>query len=257
MPTTYNGDEFVSYNGGLVMTSISSFYASAYAQVTKPTIQGGIAAARTDTVPAAAENPPATDATKPLAQVALDARAALDAGYKKLGSTGNDYTTGKEWDNVVGLKDLDRRTLYAMASNQGGLFSEREMNQARMKMADLESAAMVAADPLDKDPAARFKASVDFLDDASPEEKSSLEWAQSRASAQWGYESLMKWAGRPAENVDTGNIVVNMFLSAWNELSATNDASQDVRNMPSWHKAIELWGLGNETGQSISWTWTL
>lgn len=242
------------YRMDSIMTLISIFYANAYTQLTKSTVQTPSTVARADAIPADTRNTAPADATTPLAQVASEARATLDAGYKKLGKVGDDYTLGKEWDNVVGLKHLDRRSLSAMASNQGGLFSQREMSQARMKMAELESAAMVAADPLDKDPASRFKASVDFLDGASPEEKSSLEWAQSRASAQWGYESLMKWGGRTAENVDTGNIVVNKFVIAWNELSATNDASQDVRNMPSWRKAIELWGLGNEKGQSISWT---
>lgn len=61
------------------------------------------------------------------AEVANAARAALDAGYEKLGRKGDEYTTGQEWNDVVGVAALDRRTLYAIASNQGGLFSKDEV----------------------------------------------------------------------------------------------------------------------------------
>lgn len=236
------------------MTSVSSFYVNAYMQSAKLGATAAPGSVGITSQSDAEQNLQVAETTKTLGQVALDARAAIDAGYGKLGKTGNDYTTGKEWDSVVGFKDLDRRSLYAIASNQGGLFSDREMSVARSQMADRMSAVMVAADPFDLDPAKRYKAAIEFLDDASDEEKTSLAWAQDRASAQWAYQSIMKWSGQPAEDVDSGNMIVNMLLKAWDEVAARNDPSAKVENMPSWFKALELWDLENESAQPTSWS---
>ena len=69
---------------------------------------------------------------------------------------------------------MDRRTLFAIASNQGGQFSQAEMDAAQFTMDKQESDAMVAADPFNQDPAAAFKAAINYLDAGSPEEKASL-----------------------------------------------------------------------------------
>lgn len=113
---------------------------------------------------------------------------------------------------------------------------------------------MMAADPTGKDFVARFKAGIDFLDGVSDEEKHSLRWTQERAAAQTSYEWRMRDEGRVAENVDSGNLIVQLFVNAYNELAATNDPSQDVRNMPSWLKGLDLWHLQNETNPGLSWT---
>jgi hypothetical protein len=206
------------------------------------------------TAETASSSPPAGDAAKSFAQVALDARAAINAGYQKLETVGNTKTTAHDWKNTVGFGDLDRRSLYAIASNQGGLFSDQEINQAEMEMANRISDVLLAANPLNQDPAAGYKAVIDYLDAGSSEELVSIDWAQERASAQWGYQTIMRLEGRPAEDVETDNLFVKLFVAAYDELAATNDGSQDVRNMPSWRRALELWGLH---GQSQTFSLTL
>lgn len=191
---------------------------------------------------------------KPFSAVALDARAALDAGYQRLGRTADFETPGAQLSDVVGYKDLDRRTLYAIASNQSGIFSQQEMDVARFFMGKQIEAVSVAADPTRTNPAAIYKATIDFLDNVSPEEKASLDWAQARGANQWGYEHHMRARGLVPENVNTGNPYVELFRRAYDELAATGDASQDVRNMPSFLKGVELWHLHNDDREPFSFT---
>ncbi|MBB4200744.1 hypothetical protein CCR94_12670 [Rhodoblastus sphagnicola] len=220
---------------------------------------GASASSKTTTATTSAKTTTTSQATsstseKSFAQVTLDARAALDAGYQKLGKTADYETTGAQWSDTLGLKSLDRRTLYAISSNQGGMFSQVEMDAAKIFMEKQEGDVITAADPLHTNPSAAYKAATDFLDSVSSEEKSSLEWAQERGTAQAGYLLTMKNAGRAAANVDTGNPIVNLFAKSYAELAATKNASLDPRNMPSWQQAVDLWTFQAEETPSISWT---
>jgi hypothetical protein len=84
-----------------------------------------------------------------------------------------------------------------------------------------------------------FKAGVTFLDSVSAEEKSSDNWRVNRASAQAGYESnfASNHPGQTAENLDSGDPVVNVVVKAihasegtW---SSTTDGSyvKDIRDI--------------------------
>ena len=212
------------------------------------------AAASVSSSTAALTSSPSNTSTESFTQVVLDARATLNAGYQKLGKTGDDTTNFDQWENVVGLKNMDRRTLYAISSNQGGLFSQAEIDAAGTEMAIRESNAMTAADPLHQNPAAAFKAGVDYLDQASPEEKASLKWAEERGSAQAGYLLCMQDAGRTPENVSTGNPVVDLFAKAHFQLSKSKNPSLSPQDMPAYKQAIQLWSQLNEEGHTLSLT---
>ena len=82
----------------------------------------------------------ASGAKKDFATVAKEARATLDAGYRKLGKTGDVYTTAEEWKTAFG--GMDRRSLYAVASSAGGQFSKDEQGAAKYLMAQQQGAAM-------------------------------------------------------------------------------------------------------------------
>ena len=183
-----------------------------------------------------------------------DARSALDAGYKRLGKVGDEYTTGDQWDNTVGIKNMDRRTLFAIASNQGGQFSQAEIDAARFTLNKAESDAMTAADPLHQDPAAAFKAAINYLDAGSPEEKGSLYWAQDRGGAECGYQQCMLEKGQTPEDVSTGNPVVDLFATAGFQLSKTNDMSKSVQDMPAYKQATKLWAELYGQGHTINMT---
>ncbi|PPQ32539.1 hypothetical protein CCR94_04965 [Rhodoblastus sphagnicola] len=220
---------------------------------TKTTTTAQAASSTTD-ASQTAQTSGASTSEKSFAQVALDARATLDAGYQKLGKTADYETTGQQWSDTLGLNNLDRRTLYAISSDQGGMFSKVEVDAAQFFMSKQEGDVITAADPLHTNPSAAYKAATDFLDSASSEEKSSLGWAQARGTAQAGYLLTMKNAGRAAANVDTGNPIVNLFANSYAELAATKSASLDPRDMPSWQKAVDLWALQSDETPSISWT---
>ena len=121
-------------------------------------------------------------------------------------------------------------------------------------MAIRESSAMTAADPLHQNPAAAFKAAADYLDQASPEEKTSLKWAEDRGSAQAGYLLCMQDAGRTPENVSTGNPVVDLFAKAHFQLSKSKNPSLSPQDMPAYKQAIQLWSQLNEEGHTLSLT---
>lgn len=177
------------------------------------------------------------------AQVALKARAFLDEAYIRLGKTADRHTTEKDWRDAIKIGRLDRRTLYAIKSNHGGLFSEAEIKAASLPIEDALKAATTAADPRGKDPAAGFKAAIGVLDGASTEEKVSLSWMTARAKAQWSYERAMRdtHPHRIPANVKTNNPVVDLFVKAWSECSARTESRDSVEDMPSWSKAMSLW----------------
>ena len=68
----------------------------------------------------------------------------MDNKYHQMRETGEPYGTqnfeGKEWYSLMG--DLDRRALYAVASNEGGHFSKDEQSIARDIMNGQQGMAM-------------------------------------------------------------------------------------------------------------------
>lgn len=201
---------------------------------------------------AAPSTAPPTKDTRTFSEVASEARKALDEGYAKLGKTGDIYTTGKEWD-VAGMPALDRRELFAIMKNEGGHFSGAEQNAASAELADRGSAVMTAIDPTMRSSEA-WKASVKFMDEASPEEKSTFEWAKQRAGVQWGYESISNSEGKVPEDLDSGNSLVNMLLKAWRELSNSEGTGQVLEDMPSYRQAWQLYAFEEPDQNMINWT---
>lgn len=190
-------------------------------------------------------------ARKDFATVARDARATLDAGYGKLGKTGDVYTTAEQWKTAFG--GMDRRSLYAVASNAGGWFSREEQGAAKYLMAQQQGAAMgldFGAVRFQSDPAAGYKAGIAFLDSVSDEEKASFEWAVQRAASQYAYEVLMRRDGKEPEILDSTNPVVKMVKGALDALAATDDPSKLLEDMPQYKQAEQLHAARESAGAS-------
>jgi hypothetical protein len=143
------------------------------------------------TLAAAVGNPGgvSSSANKSFAQVATDARTRMDAEYAAMTAAGQPFSAdsdeGKDWYTLMG--DLDRRSLYAVASNAGNQFSAQEQDIAKSIMRQQQGLAMglytgptsQAAsfrDPFAGNSSARLAAARAFLNDASAEEKQSSEW---------------------------------------------------------------------------------
>ena len=164
-----------------------------------PTYEGFSAA----TIAEGISNPgvDAFSAGKSFDQVAIDARASLDNNYERLESIGKPYIAASaqsiDRNSLVG--ELDRRAQYAVASNEGGLFTKDEQLSASAKLTQQTSLAMGLysgptsekekfIDPFMGDNAQKFKAGMQFLDQVSKEEKAgSIEYAYQRASLQRSY----------------------------------------------------------------------
>jgi hypothetical protein len=129
---------------------------------------------------------------KTFAEVATDARKRMDEKYAQMKASGKPYTGSDEDRNGL-MGDLDRRSLNAVATNQGGAFTAEEQASAQALMrqqgrlatgyysgpADQEKN---WKDPFLNDPYGRARAALDFMDNMSPEEKATPEWLSQHLS---------------------------------------------------------------------------
>lgn len=113
--------------------------------------------------------------------VVSQARSALDALLKAAKAP----SALKDGKATIDLSDLDRRELYAVASNRGGKFPIEEQVVAAL---DLKSrladalAGPAASARLNGDYATLYQTAIDRLDAAGPEEKATGQWAKDRAA---------------------------------------------------------------------------
>ncbi|UKJ71869.1 hypothetical protein [Azospirillum brasilense] len=196
---------------------------------------------------------PQTAGKKDFATVAKDARAAIDAKYAELAANGKpmDYmhATQESWDTVYG--GLDRRSLFAIASNSDGSFSKDEQDTAQSIMSQQQGQAMMAADPTGNDHAARFRAGVAFLEGVSDEEKASANWAVQRAANQFGYEQTMRSSDREPDDLDSESPLVAMIKGAMDRLKdkspeavATGGYVKDLKDMPLFRDGVPVVAAG-------------
>ncbi|MGK9086399.1 hypothetical protein KXR64_21800 [Brucella intermedia] len=241
------------------MTSISTGFTT-YSVNSFKTVETGrtatvTSATTTNVGKSAGAKASGNDFSKPFSEVALDARSVLDAGYKELSNDTADtaHATGAKRDLYSILDTLDRRSLYAIASNHGGLFSDDEVLKAKCTLGERVQEAL---DPFFDD---RTKAGdvafclayIKYLDEAGPEERASLKWAHARAVAELGYERNMRDQGIVGDNVDSGNPVVALIRQAHAEWT---DPSRRLDEMPSWLKALDLCRyLNDDPDKRFSW----
>ncbi|SMH59122.1 hypothetical protein [Azospirillum agricola] len=188
----------------------------------KPTVAAGSAAVGADALAMldqAAKTAAQASASKGLpsmGQVSREARDSLDAGYRTLSEKGkaNGVAKGDEESIRTVFAGLDRRSLFAVASNSGRLFSKAEQEAAQNLMAEQQAEAMKKGDPKGTDKAAGFRAAVAFLDSVSDEEKASVNWAVQRAGNQLAHENLTRAQGKPSTVADSANPIARMIKKA-------------------------------------------
>jgi hypothetical protein len=195
------------------LSSLSTAYSAAIASYSPYfPVRSGFSA---DAVVLGVSQPGAVSSSKDktFSDVTLDARKRMDEKYALMKDSGKPYD-GSDTDRNSLLGDLDRRSLYAVATNAGGQFSNEEQAAAKAVMRQQErlatgyysgpkDQASHFTDPYANDPVGRAKAALAFLEGVSPEEKSSPEWLSQHqgltdALAQVGTSS-------PASATDTGH----------------------------------------------------
>lgn len=198
-------------------------------------------------------DPATSGEQKSFGQVASDARASMDAQYATMKASGKPFNwdRGSDWSTL--MEGLDRRSLYAIRSNEGGQFTKDEQVIARTLMGWQEGAAMglqsksgtfVSSTSNFSD---SFKSGIHFLDSVSSEEKSSVEWAIERASAQIAYESAAETERKIPEKLDSENPLVQLITAAMKSMkhhpssgmtTGSLTTIDDLKRQP-WFKGVE------------------
>jgi len=144
---------------------------------------GSTAATGNTKSPADAVAAAANSAGLDFATVGQNARTVLDAGIAAYGQTPGSQTSDEQWVKIFG--GMDRRSLYAVTSNQGGQFNPQEQKIAKTIMdAQLANVGDVSSSASAGQQIAGYSQKVGFLNTVSAEEKKSASWAYSMADVQ-------------------------------------------------------------------------
>ena len=125
------------------------------------------------------------------AVVTDDARKTLDELYAAAKVTAP-IVDGKQ---TIDLASLDRRSLFAIATNSAGKFTPDEQAVATTELKKRFDAALapsVATTRLTGDYGVSYKTALDYLDAASPEEKATATWAAQRAAVLKGVQATQQ-----------------------------------------------------------------
>lgn len=192
-----------SVNTGLnPYANYGSAYARAASAAAQPSLANALNADDGATATSAATNLTLSDAArsqlaqagdaKSIASVVAETRTTLDGLYAAAKVKGPLDTSGKP---TVDLTALDRRALYAAASNNGGGFSADEQAAANAELAQRFNAALAPAAGTAKltgNIAGLYKAAADHLDAAGPEEKATALWAAQRDAVAKGLKATQQ-----------------------------------------------------------------
>lgn len=185
----------------------------------------------------------------------------MDNNYERLESIGKPYPPNNAPAESINslLGELDRRALYAVASNQGEMFTKDEQAIARNKMNQQQGLAMGLysgptseknqfSDPFVGNMASKFKAGLEFLDAVGNEEKgTSFEYAHQRAGIQKAYESASIENGEIPEDFMSDSPLIMLLYEAMKAADTSESRSmtegliqnaEDIRKQ-SWFNGYE------------------
>jgi hypothetical protein len=132
-----------------------------------------------------------------LTTVVASGRKALDG----LLSDAKAASALKDGRATIDVSSLDRRTLWAVATNSDKKFTLDEQVVATLKMKDTREAALAgggATARVTGDYAPLYRSYLADLDAAGPEEKATSQWAQDRAAVITGLDQATSKSGAPS-----------------------------------------------------------
>jgi hypothetical protein len=217
--------------------------AYARAQATQPTLASVLAAADSGNqlASSAATNLTLSDAaraqlasastSKNFTTVTADARSALDGLYaaaKVKGPVGDDGKT------TIELSSFDRRSLVAIATNNGGKFTPDEQKVASTELANRFNDALAPAAATSKltgDFSPLYKAALDYLDSASSEEKATATWSAQRAAVLKGVQATQQNPTTAPTGIASDPVAAYLAQNANGGTTATEDISTVAKNV--------------------------
>ncbi|MDB5502939.1 MAG: hypothetical protein JWR89_2841 [Tardiphaga sp.] len=224
-----------SVNTGLANPYAGSAYARAAA--TQPSLANALAgndaasnsgsgAATNLTLSDAAKAKLAADsATKDFTAVTADARTALNGLYSAAKVTAPIDADGK---NTIDLTSLDRRSLFAIATNNGGQFTAAEQGVAAGELGDRFSAALApptATAQLTGNFSGIYQAALSYLDGASGEEKATASWAAQRAAVVSGIQATQQDPTKAPSGIANDPVAIYLAQDSAGELPVKDFSS--------------------------------
>lgn len=141
--------------------------------------------------------------------VVSDARAQI-ASLLKTAGTKSALNNG---DAAIDLTSMDRRSLYAVASNQGGQFPMDQQVVAALALKDQHDTALAspaAQARLTGDYASLYQTALDQMDAAGPEEKTSTAWTTERAALVEGRKQAIARPGLAPAGIQNDSVAAYM-----------------------------------------------
>ncbi len=222
-------------------------------------------AATVVTLSAAAQAKLAHATVADFATVVVDARSALDRLYKAAKVAGS-LVDGQQ---TVDLSSLDRRSLYAIASNGGQLFSADEQKVAANELQarfDAVLSPQTAVARLTGDWSQVYKAAIDYLQGAGPEEKSTMRWKTQFAALQQGCHSAVAAPGKePAASAadpvaaflarTAASAGQDKNLRDFSAMAEDARTALDAQKQAASDKGLELvFSPDRKSGQRVDWS---
>lgn len=133
-----------------------------------------------------------TAGQKDFSSVTSDARTALDGLYAAAKVQGPIGADGK---TAIDLSSFDRRTLFAIVTNNGGKFSLDERKAVNTELGNRFNGALAPATATAKltgDFSSLYRAALDYLDGASGEEKATAAWSALRSAVHKGVQATQQ-----------------------------------------------------------------
>src|SRR4030081_2560975 len=220
-------------------------FGSAYARAaaTQPSLANALNAAESGSQPDvnAATNLTLSDAAraqlasvstlKDFTTVTADARTALDGLYAAAKVKGPIGADGK---TTIDLSSLDRRSLFAIATNNGGKFSPDEQKAANTELSKRFNDALAPAAATSKltgDFSSLYKVARDYLDGASGEEKATATWSAQRAAVQKGVHATQLNPTVAPTAIANDPVAAYLAQNANGGTTATHDISTVAKNV--------------------------
>jgi hypothetical protein len=169
--------------------------------------------------------------TKDSTAVTADARSALDGLYAAAKVKG---PVGDNGETTIDLSSFDRRSLFAIATNNGGKFTPDEQKVASTELANRFNDAMAPAAATSKltgDFSPVYKAALDYLDGASSEEKATATWSAQRAAVLKGIQATQQNPATAPTGIANDPVAAYLAQNANGGATATQDISTVAKNV--------------------------
>lgn len=163
--------------------------------------------------------------SKDFTTVTSAARTALDGLYAAAKVNGPIGADGK---TTIDLSSFDRRSLFAIATNNGGKFTPDEQKAASTDLGNRFNDALAPAAATSKltgDFSSIYKAALDYLDGASGEEKATATWSAQRAAVLKGVQATQQNPTTAPPAISNDPVAAYLAQSPDGGTTATQDIS--------------------------------